>query len=210
MLSMSASMILLPTASAHTPAWQIPTYAYVCAAPNPDGVGQTVSVYMWLNQLLLWCGLTNNLRFHNYKLTITAPNGAVTTQTFATIIDTTSNQHTSFIPDQVGTYNLTFTYPGETYTQRTITRRISVLQNLTHTQTTLFYPAVHQQQLLFKQTPIPNALAGAPLPTAYWTRPIYGENTDWYTIASNWLGICSPNYGGWTQIAAMLFTEPRR
>ena len=41
-------------------------------------------------------------------------------------------------------------------------------------------------------------MTGAPLPTAYWTRPIYGENTDWYTIASNWLGIGAPNYGAWT------------
>jgi hypothetical protein len=27
-----------------------------------------------------------------------------------------------------------------------------------------------------------------PLPTRFWTRPIYGENTNWYTISSNWLG----------------------
>ena len=40
MLSMSASMMLIPNASAHTPAWKIPTYAYIIAAPNPIGVGQ--------------------------------------------------------------------------------------------------------------------------------------------------------------------------
>ena len=27
-----------------------------------------------------------------------------------------------------------------------------------------------------------------PLPTEYWTRPIYGENPYWYTVSSNWLG----------------------
>ena len=31
-----------------------------------------------------------------------------------------------------------------------------------------------------------------PLPTAYWTRPIYGINSNWYTISSNWLGSGSP------------------
>ena len=116
MFSMATSMILLPSAVAHTPAWQIPTYAYVWASPNPDGLGQTVSVYMFLTNYYYGAAQGNSLRFHNYKLTITAPNGAVTTQNFPTIIDTTSNQHTSFVPDQVGTYNLTFTYPGETYT----------------------------------------------------------------------------------------------
>jgi len=30
-------------------------------------------------------------------------------------------------------------------------------------------------------------------------RPIYGENSYWYTISSNWLGIGSPNYGGYSQ-----------
>ena len=47
-MTMAASMTLSTDAIAHTPAWQIPTYAYVWASPNPDGVGQTVSVYMWL------------------------------------------------------------------------------------------------------------------------------------------------------------------
>ena len=34
-----------------------------------------------------------------------------------------------------------------------------------------------------------------PLPTAYWTRPIEGENIYWYTVASNWLGPSSGQLG---------------
>ncbi len=49
--SMGASMMLVPTASAHTPPWQIPTYAYINAAPNPTGVGQQVLIIMWLTNL---------------------------------------------------------------------------------------------------------------------------------------------------------------
>ena len=55
--------------------------------------------------------MTNNYRFHNYKLIITAPDGEVTTKTWETVQDTTSNQGYSFTPDQVGTYNLTFILP---------------------------------------------------------------------------------------------------
>ena len=40
-ISMSTSIILIPNVNAHTPAWSIPTYAYIWAAPNPIGVGQT-------------------------------------------------------------------------------------------------------------------------------------------------------------------------
>ncbi len=185
MLSMSASMILLPSASAHTPAWQIPTYAYVWASPNPVGVGQTISVYMWLTNYYYDAATSNQLRFHNYKLTITAPNGAVTTQSFPITEDTTSNQHTSFVPEQAGTYILNFTYPGETY-----------VGPAPYTNDT-FAPAAASTTVTVQTTPIANALTGAPLPTAYWTRPIYGENTGWYTIASNWLGMGAPNYGGY-------------
>ncbi len=33
-----------------------------------------------------------------------------------------------------------------------------------------------------------------PLPTEYWTRPIYGENSNWWAISSNWLGTGAPGY----------------
>ncbi len=199
MLSMSASMILLPSASAHTPAWKIPTYAYVWATPNPDGVGQTVSVYLWLTNYYPGAAFGNDLKFHNYELTITAPNGAVTTQTFPIVMDSTSNQHTSFIPDQTGTYNLTFTYPGETITSTTPIAYglgASFVPNPFTNDT--FEPSSASTTVTVTTTLVPNALTGAPLPTAYWTRPIYGENTNWWSISSNWLGLSAPNYGGYT------------
>ena len=99
-ISIGASMILLPTTSAHSPAWQIPTFAYVQAVPNPIGVGQTATVYMWLANTYDNALKTNDYRFHNYQLTITAPDGTVTTQNFANIMDTTSNQFYSFTPTQ--------------------------------------------------------------------------------------------------------------
>ncbi len=38
MLSMTASMMLIPKASAHTPPANIQVYAFISAAPNPVGV----------------------------------------------------------------------------------------------------------------------------------------------------------------------------
>jgi len=49
MVSM-ASIIYTPFARAHTPPWQIPTFAYVSVAANPVGKGQTVLIYMWLDK----------------------------------------------------------------------------------------------------------------------------------------------------------------
>jgi hypothetical protein len=131
-VSMTASIALIPNANAHSPGWNIPTYAYLVAAPDPIGVGQTAHIYMWLDAVYGAAGgagaaigtnastssaaLTANFyRFKNYQLTITAPDGTTTSQTFATITDTTSSQFTRFTPDQVGTYTLNFTYPGQKY-----------------------------------------------------------------------------------------------
>ena len=43
-------------------------------------------------------------------------------------------------------------------------------------------------ELTVQQEPIPAPKESYPLPTEYWTRPIEGQNTDWYAISSNWLG----------------------
>ena len=71
---------------------------------------------MWIDKTFgTDTALTNDWRFHNYKLTITAPDGTVTIKTFETVIDTTSSQSYSFAPDQVGTYQLKFEFPGQDY-----------------------------------------------------------------------------------------------
>ena len=49
MLTMAVPLTFLATTSAHTPAWNIPSFAYLAAQPSPVGVGQTVQVYMWVD-----------------------------------------------------------------------------------------------------------------------------------------------------------------
>jgi hypothetical protein len=197
-ISMAASMMLVPNANAHSPAWQIPTYAYIVAAPDPIGVGQTAHVYLWLDCVFGAAGgtsatvgtsgstasaslLSNNYRFHNYKLTITAPDGTITTQTFDVISDTTSSVFTKFTPDKVGTYTLNFTFPGQAYAQYEHYAN-SILVNDT------YLASAASTTLTVQQEPIPEAINSYPFPEQYWTRPIYGENTDWWSISSNWLG----------------------
>ena len=56
-----------------------------------------------------------------------------------------------------------------------------------------FTPESASTTFTVQQTPLPKTIY--PLPTAYWTRPIEGENTYWYSIASNWLGPSSAQFG---------------
>ena len=129
---MTAVVTLIPNAKAHTPPYNIPTYAYIFASPNPIGVGQTTHVYMWLDMVYGSGGtnvnggafpagqystaeLSNNYRFLDYQYTVTAPDGTNTTTTFPIVADSTSDQGVSFTPATTGTYTLTFHYPGQVY-----------------------------------------------------------------------------------------------
>jgi hypothetical protein len=195
-ISMTASIMLLPTTSAHTPPWNIPTFAYINVAPNPVGVGQSVEIIMWLNQVIDGASLLNSVRFHNYQLSITAPDGTVQTQTFAVVSDPTSDQDYSFTPSQAGTYNLTFSFPGQTYTYTDFVLNI----NYGTFGPSAFYNDTYEASsasttLTVQQTPISH-YPTTPLPTSYWTHPIYGMNSNWYVISSNWLGVGAPGYQG--------------
>ena len=199
-ISIGASTTINTRASAHTPAWQIPTYAYINASPNPIGVGQTLIIYMWLDCVYGAAGgassilgtngytasaalLANDYRFHNYELTITAPNGTVSTQTWPVITDPTSDQSYTYTPTAVGTYNLTFSYAGQVYGANGDGYANSILVNDT------YLPSTASTTLIVQSSPIPSACNKR---TTYQQitgqHPIYGENTNWYTISSNWLG----------------------
>ncbi len=218
-ISMSASIILLPNANAHVPAWQIPTQAYIIAAPDPVGVGQTAHIYMWLTAVFGAAGgttasigtnastasaalLGNNYRFHNYMLTITAPDGTNSTQKFDTVTDTTSSQYVQYVPGQTGTYTFTFSFPGQDYAKYEHYEG-SVLVNDT------YLASSASTTLTVQQNPISAAINSYPLPEAYWAHPIYGENTDWWAISSNWLGSGSgPTQGyGATGNAALFHSD---
>jgi hypothetical protein len=200
-LSMSASMMFIPTSNAHTPAWQIPTFAFVNVAPNPVGVGQQVLVVMWLDKIPTGAQVGNDIRFHDFKLTITAPDGTQTAQTFAVISDPTSSQYTPFTPTQVGTYTFNFTFPGQVYTfDKGVISLLTGALNTTNSVGDTYMPSTASTNLTVQEEPIPPMTSSYPLPTEYWTRPIEGQNTDWYTISSNWLGSGSAAFNGYQRI----------
>ncbi len=67
-LSMTIPMVTLQATSAHTPIWNIPTYAYLETPMNPIGVGQTAYVYMWLDKTISGALMNgNDIRFHNFN-----------------------------------------------------------------------------------------------------------------------------------------------
>src|SRR5512136_3004006 len=174
--AIALTLTALPSASAHTPKWNIISYAYLVPAPNPVGVGQTVAIVMWIDDPMPSATVTNDIRRRDYTLTITKPSGGVDTQHWDVISDTTSVQYTQYVPTEVGTYTIKFDYPGQTYTWS------GAYQNDTFTAASKTVTLVVQEE----QIPLPPT--SYPMPTEFWTRPIEGQNTYWYSIASHWLG----------------------
>jgi outer membrane protein assembly factor BamB len=182
-LSIAIPLTALSPASAHTPGWTIVSYAYLSVAPNPAAAGQPAYVYMWIDLPLNGALVTNDIRRHDYKLTITAPDGENTTQTWATVEDTTGVQFYTFVPQVAGNYTLTFNYAGQNHTWSG-----AYLGDY-------YKPASVVTTLTVQDEPIPNALGGNAIPTEYWSRPINGQNTIWFSIASNWLNAPSIRSG---------------
>ena len=189
--SMTASMMLIPSAHASTSP-SLVTYAYISVAPNPTGIGQRVEIIMWVEPVFGDnAELINTYRFGSgtpsWTLVVTAPDGTNTTTTLGVVSSPTSDYDFYYTPTTIGTYTFTFNFPATTIT--TTNDPTSTLLGDTYT------AATASTTLTVQQTSVA-ALPSTPLPTAFWTRPIYGENTAWYTIASNWLGWGSPNYVG--------------
>lgn len=189
---MVSSAMLIPPSSAHTPAWNIVTHAYVAAFPNPVGVGQTAYVDMWLDKVIDGADLSNSIRFHNYKLVITDPDGDQQTVDFPVCSDPTSNQMYSFTPNKAGTYTFNFSFPGQTYTYTDLVWTFFGMVPSQYGNDT-YAPSSASTTLTVQETPL-ESYPITPLPSEFWSRPIYGLNSNWWAISSNWLGNNAPGY----------------
>jgi outer membrane protein assembly factor BamB len=181
-LTIALTLIALPIANAHTPAWQIPTYAYLTAAPDTIGVDQTVTLVYWLDKLPPTAAGIGGDRWRNLKIEVTKPDGSK--ETLGPYdSDPVGGGWVTYTPDKVGTYTLVFIFPGQAlsrYGPTGIVGSTSVYENDTYLASNATATLTVQQE----------QIAGPPsypLPTEYWTRPIEGQNNEWYQVASNWL-----------------------
>ena len=179
-LVIAATIVPLPTANAHTPPWTVPTYAYVHAAPNPVGVGQTVTAVFWINAVPPTAAGKAGDRWTFY-LDITDSAGTNTTQGPFTS-DPVGGSYASFTPDKIGTYTITCRFPEQKVTGSSGTGIFNdnVAVNDTYLASSSSTTITVQQD----QIPAPPTY---PLPTEYWTRPIEGQNDQWYQVSSSWL-----------------------
>ena len=225
-LSMTASMTLIPNANAQTLApgkIDIQTYAFIHCGPDPVGVGQTLTVGFWLNIPPPTASGPYGDRFTGMKVTVTAPDGTNTTLgPFNS--DDTGGTSTTYTPTTTGTYTFQMSYPGQYLTGgpngliSTATTTIKAFVG------DYMEPAVsNTYQVTVQQTPV-GGVSVAPLPTSYWQTPINALNVNnWYVLGGASLDAggyttisgsqynASANYNPWTTApltAHILWTEP--
>ncbi len=175
-LILTTSILLMTATSvnAHDPAWQLPTHAFINVSPNPSGINQPALIVVWLERVIQGASITNDIRFEGYTLEITKPDGTTVNVNWPIVTDTTSSAFTVYVPDQVGTYNLEFNFPGQVYDFG------GAYQN------DFYLPSSATTTLTVQEETI-TGIPEASLPTEYWTRPVDGANHLWGEISSNWL-----------------------
>ena len=145
------------------------TRAFINVSPNTVGVGQYVLVSMWLSfPAPTAVPPLYEESWKDFQVNIVKPDGTNETRgpfnSYAV-----GDYFIQYTPTMIGIYKFQFTFPGQTLSNTNIYRpSMSNVVELT----------VQQEQVpSWKETP---------LPTDYWTRPIYGTNPEWSSIAGNW------------------------
>ncbi len=178
-------IVTLPTASAHDPAWEIPTFAYMSVSPNPIGVGQDALIIMWLNDYPITAVGQWGDRWDNMYVDVTTPDGSVDVLGPFTS-DPVGSGWTQYTPTQVGTYSFVFRFDGDTLTGEPVPPS-GYFGGSAAFLGDIYMPSQSDPvTLVVGQDPVMN-YPETPLPEGYWTRPISGVNRDWWQIAGNWM-----------------------
>ncbi len=220
--ALTSVLAIVPTTHAHDPPWTITTYAYCNVAPNPAGLGQTVTVGFWLQVPPPTASGALGDRWHNLKVTVTKPDGSSEVLgPFSS--DATGGTFTTYTPSALGNYTFVFSFPGQNLTNENPAPPLYPGQPPNEFIGDYFAPSTSQPaKLTVQQEAIPT-IPQNPLPTSFWTRPVQSVNGRWYTLTGNWLGLgrstftntglynISGNYNPYTQApntAHILWTKP--
>jgi len=152
----------------------IETRAYAWASPNPAQVGEQVVITFRIDKALANANVNRGTPT-GFMITITTPNG--NEEKFGPLTaDSTSGSYIYYTPTQLGKYYIQVDFPGQ-------------WDNYTSGLQRWYQPSVSEKlEFVTQEDPI-EPYPFVPLPTSYWTRPIYGENKGWFQLAGNWLEV---------------------
>jgi outer membrane protein assembly factor BamB len=175
LLAVSMQAMFTSTASAAVPT---ATYAFIAANPNPIGVDQTLQVSMWLSDPPPTASGASGDRWIGFMVDITKPDGGVENRGPFTS-DAVGGAYFTYNPTMTGTYKFQMHYPGG-QTMTGFSFFTGAFDNAYQASDSNIFEVTVQDQPITDPAP-------APVPSGFWTRPIYGENHESAGIGSNWL-----------------------
>ncbi len=203
LLLSSLALVISASAKTYTAMPDRDTGTVVGASPKLIGLGQEVIINIMTYPAPsgptdfaqdMVGGLTGG--FSNISVTITHPDG--TPETFMPIdsslaqagINIPGQQqivgHLQFYykPTQIGNYSITASFPGKTYTTDSQYANLNL--------SVYYKPSASKEPAIFtvQQDPvlggILNGYPWSPLPTEYWTNPVFTDNREWAAISGAW------------------------
>ncbi len=163
----------------------MPVYLKVYAEPNPVGIGQTVFISLFFTKPIPIVGSSGGASLYT-GLTINLVKPGGTNQTYGPYVsDTTGGVGgIEFTPEVEGNYTVQAFYAGQTISG-TVSGKV-LTYNILATQSEAVTFTVQTD-------PIPGN-PFTPLPSEYWSRPIYATNYEWGRLGGNWWGLGKPSF----------------
>ena len=185
-----ALVVFVQPVGAHTPPWEIPTYAYIQVFPSPIGVGQQLYIFTWLDKYPPTASGQYGDRWEDITITVWKPDGS--TEVLGPFTsDPVGTVFARYTPTMTGTYQFQMHFPKQVLQGKNPPPPPGYAPGFAGTpyiNDTFLESYSSKVSVVVQQQAIP-AYESPPLPTGYWTRPISQELQEWTKIAANWLGL---------------------
>ena len=169
----------IPLPSGVTPDSALDTISHLAINPNPVGVGQQVTVMVWMSP-----PLHASRYFNNFQILITAPNGTTNTFTIKSYYaDATGWMQ--FKPDQTGTWQIQFKFPGGYFSAGNYTLPVGSFTGsgvVSFSGSMYYKPSQDGPYNLTVQTDAVSSYPSSSLPSEYWSHPVESTNREWWSM----------------------------
>lgn len=153
---------------------------YPFVAVTPAGLNQDIIVVIFMSSVTPDAIEHLGSRWENIDVTITLPDGTSDSRHFDRL-DAVASAYFVYKATQLGTYTFQAHFPGQTIPP--FFNPLGLSSPVPVEYAAADSPVV-SITVTEQQAPAPHDI---PLPTGYWTRPISGDNANWWMISSNWL-----------------------
>jgi len=189
--------ITVSTVQFEAHAIDFPTFLCVTASPNPVGVGQVVYVGAQFSKPAPTVSGWSGDLYENVTIEIVDPDGAKTVLG-PYVSSAAAGVQTTFTPNKVGNYTLQAHYPGEILDGKSSYNPTPGGQMQSLWGSRMLPSDSPVVTLVVQNEPVVPIYKTPPLPTEFWTRPIYGTNWNWGELAANWFGLGGSGIGAFS------------